>query len=108
MSKVVQYNHLVVFKDERDYIECVEYYKKSALEGKYRYDVRNKALTIKTHMGQNCYHYRVFNDDVERFFMGICRMEFIGVGYLSGDYPSELLNYISTHIRSCSSVEYEV
>jgi hypothetical protein len=108
MSKVKQHNYLVVYRNEIECMESIEYYKNSALDGKYTYSARNKTISIRTYGGQNCYHYRVFTGDVEAFFMEICGMEFIGVRYLSGDYPSDLLNCISTRIRSCYTVEYEV
>ena len=58
MSKVMQEHYLVVYQQEKDFIEKLEYFISKAFEGKYLYKTKDRNIIVKTEYGyQQCYYF---------------------------------------------------
>lgn len=100
MSKADEYNYLIVYKEYPDYLRKVEEVRAASCVVDYVCKVKDQIVTLSTTYGtQETYYFKRFNGDVERFWMSICGCRFSDVIYLNGEYPSLLLNYITTRCR---------
>ena len=100
MSKVEEYNYLVVYREYPDYTRKVEELRVASCVVGYVHKVTDQKLTVQTTYGTHeTYYFKRFTGDVEGFWMSICGCRFSGVIYLNGEYPSLLLNYITTRCR---------
>lgn len=106
MSKIMQECFLVVYKEERDYLEKVEWFKNRAFEGKWKHYVKDrKMVVVNPNPTQECYYFVKFDGNVARFLNQIGGAQYVGVIFLSGEYPSSVINF---SLYRCRGGRWEV